>query len=243
MAVFLDGRRIERVGLDADDTLWHNETLYQETQRELVTLLEVHGSADRIREHLLSVEQRNLARYGYGIKSFVLSMIEAALDLAEGALDPNTIERILALGKRMLSADVVLLPGVRETVERLARHVPLWLITKGDLRDQHDKLDRSGLKDLFEHVDVVAEKTRETYARILNERATVPETFLMVGNSPRSDIEPVLALGGQAVQIPYHVLWEHENSRSNHEGAPPWPVVQGLSELLTLLGLESEGGH
>ena len=237
MAVFYRGQRIDRIGFDADDTLWHNESFYQESQRELETLLQDCGPPQRVREHLLSVEQRNLSRYGYGIKSFVLSMIEAALELTQGDLNGDTVERILALGKRMLSADVILLSGARETVVELATHVPLWLITKGDLRDQLVKLDRSGLREHFEHVAVVAEKTQETYAGILDERDTAPEGFLMVGNSPRSDIEPVLALGGHAIQVPYHVLWEHENSQTISEGPPPWPVLQSLAELLPHLGL------
>ena len=239
MAVFFRGQRIHVIGLDADDTLWHNETLYQESQRELETLLEAHAPPQRVRDGLLAVEQRNLGRYGYGIKSFVLSMIETAVEMTGGEVDGTTVERILALGKRMLSADVALLPGVRKTVERLSEHVPLWLITKGDLRDQQAKLDRSGLRPFFEHVAIVPEKTRATYANILDERDETSEGFLMVGNSPRSDIEPVLALGGQAVQVPYHVLWEHENSRTNPDGSTPWQVVGTLGELLPLLGLEA----
>jgi len=224
--------RIEAIGIDADDTLWHNEPLYQETQQRLVDGLARFASSDEVKAHLLSTERGNLALYGYGIKSFILSMIETALDFGGDEIDHQTIQEILRLGRTMIAADVVLLPHVRETVSLLAHTYPLWLITKGDLLDQRRKLDRSGLAPYFVEVDVVTEKTAEVYAKLLNERGVDPQCFVMVGNSPRSDIQPVVSLGGTAILVPYHVMWEHEASSDE---PPPHHVIDHFGELPGLL--------
>ena len=214
----MTNRRFAAIGIDADDTLWHNEPLYQEAQTILVELLATRLDERRTRTRLLATEQRNVGAYGYGIKSFVLSMIEVAVEAHDGVVPSPILARILELGREMIDAPVELLPGVEKALQRLAATYPLWLITKGDLRDQWAKLERSRLVSLFAHVDVVSEKTEAVYADLLRRRGVPPSRFVMVGNSPRSDIEPVVAIGATAVLIPYHVLWEHEDGALDLEG-------------------------
>ncbi len=198
------------VALDADDTLWHNETIFVETQAAFRDLLAAYHPPEWIEARLQEAEIRNLAHYGYGIKGFLLSMVETALDLTEDRASGAEIRRILELGHEMLYHPVTLLDGVAEAVEALARTHRLALVTKGDLLDQEAKLARSGLGDAFQAVEVVSEKNPATYARLMARLGVAPDRFLMVGNSLRSDILPVLDAGGSAVYIPYHTTWAHE---------------------------------
>ena len=226
-------QRLEWIGFDADDTLWHNERLYHDSERDLARLLAECAAADEVSSRLLAVERRNLPKYGYGIKSFVLSMIETAIDIGGDRTGATTIGEILALGKRMLDADVDLLPGAADTVRTLSERARLVLVTKGDLRDQRAKLERSGLEPYFDHIEIVPEKTPETYAAILARLGVAADRFAMVGNSPRSDILPVLAVGAVAVHVPYPLLWAHEEVDG---GLPPGvPVIDDLSALPAVL--------
>jgi putative hydrolase of the HAD superfamily len=198
------------IAFDADDTLWHSENLYAATQAQLRQLLSGYADADQIDRTLHEVEMRNLASYGYGIKGFALSMIEAALVLSGGQIQGHEIQHVLDLAKQMLATKVQLLDHAADVVARLAASYPLMLITKGDLFDQESKIEQSGLKPYFRHVEIVSAKTPERYSRLLAKYQIQPARFLMIGNSLRSDILPIIELGGQAIHIPYHITWAHE---------------------------------
>jgi putative hydrolase of the HAD superfamily len=207
---------IDVIALDADDTLWHNETLYSSTQARFRELLARYDQGELTEKALYETEMRNLRSYGYGIKSFTLSMIETAIELTGGRICGDEVQEIIDMAKEMLRAPVHLLDHVAEVIPELAARCPLMLITKGDLLDQETKLARSGLGDYFRHVEVVAAKTSEVYQSLLDRYNISPERFLMVGNSLRSDVLPVVALGARAVHIPYPLTWTHENM----EGQP-----------------------
>ena len=226
------------IGFDADDTLWHNESLFALTQARFRELLAPYGDAELIDRQLYVVESRNLEHFGYGIKGFTLSMIETAVELTEGRIDGAAVGQILDWGRAMLAAPVELLPGVEAVLTELAETYPLLLITKGDLFDQESKLARSGVADFFRHVEIVREKDAAVYARILDKYAIEPQRFLMVGNSVRSDILPVLAIGGCAAHIPYAITWQHEVGHVAQEDADGFfhlPNVAALPALLAQL--------
>lgn len=201
---------ITTVGLDADDTLWHNETLFRLTHGRFVDLLSAHGDAVSIEARLAETEKRNLRLYGYGVKGFTLSMIETAMELCDGAAPPEVVREILAAGREMLGHPVEPLPGVDEALAALSERYRLVLITKGDLMDQERKVAASGLGDLFAAVEIVSEKDRSTYDRVFARHGTGPEEAVMVGNSMRSDVLPALEAGAFAVHIPYALTWAHE---------------------------------
>lgn len=198
------------IAFDGDDTLWHNETLFAATQEKFTGLLTAYTGEDDIHERLYETERRNLRLFGYGIKGFTLSMIETALELTDRQIQASDIERILGWGKAMLGHPVEPLEGVREALTNLQGDYRLMVITKGDLFDQENKVARSGLADFFWRVEIVSEKDEATYRGILDRHDLDPETFLMVGNSLRSDIQPVLSLGSKAVHIEYEITWDHE---------------------------------
>lgn len=201
---------IRLVGFDGDDTLWRSEDYYRAAQREFEQVLARYVDLDDAHARLYAVEKRNLALFGYGAKGMTLSMLEAAYTLTEGRVASADMHRIVELGKSLLCHPVELLPGIREAVEAIAREHAIVLITKGDLFHQEAKVRASGLADLFHRIEIVSEKDASTYARVLDEFGLAPSQFLMVGNSLRSDIAPVLALGGWGVHMPYHVTWVHE---------------------------------
>jgi putative hydrolase of the HAD superfamily len=201
---------VDVVAFDADDTLWHSESLFAVTEERVADLLAPYVDPDTLERELLAVERRNLAVYGYGVKGFTLSLVETALAVTGGRITTDEVATILSWGKELLSHPVDLLDGVEETLHDLARDHRLALITKGDLFHQESKIAESGLGELFEHVAVVAEKDEVTYTRFARQLAVEPGRLLVVGNSLRSDVLPVLAIGGRAVHIPYHVTWAHE---------------------------------
>ncbi len=223
------------VGLDGDDTLWQNETRFILTQEELRELLRRHVPKADVDAHLDEVEMRNLAVYGYGVKSFTLSMIETAIEVTEGRIPAADLEIILGWGKRMLMQPTELLDGVEGAVRELSAHYDLLLITKGDLFDQESKLARSGLADHFLGVEIVSEKNAASYRAILERRGIKPEEFVMVGNSPRSDILPVLEVGGRAVHIPYHVTWRHEDVPEDSYPKTGWYRLKTIGEVAGFL--------
>lgn len=203
---------IRLVGFDGDDTLWHSEGFYQAVHDEFERLLAAYvdlGDA-RVHERLLQTEQRNIRLFGYGAKGMTLSMIETAIEITGERISASDIHRLLSLGKEVLSHPVELLPGIREAVEAVARDFQIVLITKGDLFHQEAKVAGSGLGELFHRIEIVSEKNPDTYRRVLSEFELEPAQFAMVGNSLRSDIEPVIELGGWGVYMPYHVTWAHE---------------------------------
>lgn len=202
---------IRVIAFDADDTLWHNEPYYRDAEAAFRRMLASYHEEDWIQERLFSTEMRNLGHFGYGIKSFVLSMIETAVELTEGRVSGPEIQAIMDLGKGMLAHPVELLPHVENTLRALQGRYRLMVITKGDLLDQEGKLARSGLDSHFTAVEVVSEKDEAVYRAILARYQIEPAEFLMVGNSLKSDILPVVALGAQAVHIPYATTWIHEH--------------------------------
>lgn len=202
--------RFSMIAFDADDTLWHNERLYAAAQTRFKQLLAHYHDPQWIEERLYEAEMRNLPHFGYGIKSFALSMIETAVELTEGRVSGQDILTLVETAKAMLAADVELLDHVAATVRTLAATHTLMIITKGDLLDQESKVARSGLAASFDHIEIVSQKTPESYAAVLRRVGVTPDAFLMVGNSLRSDILPVLALGAQAVYVPCALTWAHE---------------------------------
>ena len=202
--------QLETIAFDADDTLWENETLYQEAQNKLKVILSPWQSFQQIDSVLYETEQRNMPLYGYGIKAFTLSMIEAAIQISDGEITSHEISQIINIAKSMLTSEVILRPHAKKTLEELSKDHQLMMITKGDLLDQSRKLERSGLAHHFNFVEIINDKTPQTYIDIFHKYGLDPKTFLMVGNSLRSDIQPVLELGGKAVHIPAGTTWEHE---------------------------------
>ncbi len=198
------------IGFDADDTLWHNESLYQETIERFIQMLSDYAPAGVVQERLDAIEARNLKYYGYGITGFTLSLIESAIDVSGGRIPSPDLLQLTQLSRQMIDAEVRLLERVEASLESLASRYSLLLITKGDLMHQHSKLERSGLSRFFDFVEVVSDKTTQIYAGVLERLAVKPDRFLMVGNSLRSDILPVLEMGGSAVYIPYELVWQHE---------------------------------
>ena len=211
MAPDVDLSAITTIGLDGDDTLWDSESHFVLTTKRFADLLEPWiPTLDEVEERLLDVERRNLALLGYGVKAFTLSMIETAIEVSEGNVPASHIRQILEWGKEVLDHPVELLDGVTETIDRLARSFRLILITKGDLFHQESKVARSGIAESFSAIEIVSEKDPDTYRRVLERHDVDPAEFLMVGNSVRSDVLPVIEIGGRAVYIPYHVTWALE---------------------------------
>lgn len=207
------------IGFDADDTLWHNEIFFDRAHQHFCQLLSQTHPAEEVERVLFATEMRNLELYGYGIKSFTLSSIETAIALTNGRISTAEIRQIILLGQEMLSHPIDLLDGVTETLASLSAEHMLILITKGDLRDQERKLAESGLADRFHHIEIVSEKTPATYERILKMHAIAPQRFFMIGNSLRSDVIPVLKLGGASAHVPYPLTWQHE--RVDHPPVAP----------------------
>jgi putative hydrolase of the HAD superfamily len=217
------------LGFDADDTLWHNESVFNLTQDRFLGLLGDFAARDHLSERLLTIELRNLRHYGYGVKSFTLSMIETALELTGETIPSHVVAEILEIGRAMLDHPVEPLPAVRETLERLARRHALVLITKGDLLDQENKLARSGLGDFFDGVEIVSEKTAATYSRAFARHGAMQGEAAMFGNSVRSDILPAIEAGFWGVHIPYAVTWAHEQAEAP-TGSPMYVRLASIAE-------------
>lgn len=201
---------IKVIGLDADDTLWVNETFFREAEKEFSKLLSRFETPNKIDQELFKIEIANLPVYGYGIKAFVLSMLEAGLKISNGKLTTEEVEAILHIGKKMINHPVELLEGVTETLSALEHRYRLILITKGDLLDQERKLAKSDLVHYFHHIEVLSEKNEENYSALLNQLNVKPSEFLMVGNSLKSDVLPLVNIKSQAVHVPFHTTWQHE---------------------------------
>jgi len=208
---------IELVGLDADDTLWHNEGHFNAMEDRFCELMEPWCDAKGVSAALLEKERENIDLLGYGGKAFTISIIETAVEISRGEIDGVRIGKIVQLGRDLLEHPVELLDGVPEAIAELDEDFRLVLITKGDINHQKSKLVRSGLVDAFERVDIVAEKDPPTYARLLSHLRVVPDAFCMVGNSVRSDILPVLQIGGSGVHVPYPTTWELEHAEVDDE--------------------------
>lgn len=201
---------IKVIGFDADDTLWVNETYFRETEERFAELLEGYETKNKVDQELFKMEMANLESYGYGVKGFMLSMIESALELSNNRIPQNTIAKILELGKEMIARPVELLDGVEEVLSSLVDRYRLIVLTKGDLLDQERKLERSGLSRYFHHVEVLSDKKEANYSKLLAHLKIEVSEFLMVGNSLKSDVLPILNIGAKAVHVPFHTTWVHE---------------------------------
>lgn len=198
------------IAFDADDTLWHNEPYFDEAQAKFCELFQDYASKQEILQLILNHQVKNLPLYGFGIKAFTLSMIESALALTNHQINGLVIEKIIAIGKDLLQKPVELLPNVTEVLEELKGKYKLVVATKGDLKDQHRKLHDSGLGHYFHHIEVMSDKTDLDYHKMLSRLDCLPENFIMIGNSLKSDVLPVLNIGGIGIHIPYHTTWEYE---------------------------------
>ena len=219
------------VGFDGDDTLWHSETRFHVTQGEFRDLLSRHVPDVDVDVRLAEMEMKNLGIYGYGVKSFTLSMLETAIELTAGRIPASDLEVILGWGKRMLMEPTELLDGVEDTLRGLSARCDLLLITKGDLFDQESKLARSGLGEKFLGVEILSEKNAESYRGVFQRRGIDPADFVMVGNSLRSDVVPVVELGGHALYIPYVVTWAHEQVADEHLPKVGWRQLASIREV------------
>jgi putative hydrolase of the HAD superfamily len=229
------------VGFDGDDTLWHSETRFHVTQGEFRDLLRRHVPDADIDARLADMEMKNLAIYGYGVKSFTLSMLETAIELTEARIPTDDLNVILGWGKRMLMEPTELLAGVEETLREMSGRYDMLLITKGDLFDQESKLARSGLGDLFLGVEILSEKNVDSYRGVFERRGVRPQEFVMVGNSLRSDVVPVVELGGRAFHIPYVVTWAHEEVPADRLPANGWRRLATIRDLPSALANLSDG--
>ncbi|KAE9632586.1 HAD family hydrolase [Parasedimentitalea maritima] len=231
-------RTLTTIGFDADDTLWHNERFFRITQQRFAELLEDHTPLDMdpelLSERLLAAEKRNLGRYGYGVKGFTLSMIETAIEVTDARVPASVIHELIEAGQMMLSFPIELLPHARDAVTAVASSHRVILVTKGDLLDQERKLAQSGLGDLFSAVEIVSEKTPEAYNEIFQRHGDGANRAMMVGNSMRSDVMPVLAAGGWGTYVPHGLTWEIEQA-SAPEGDPRYREIVDLSELANLV--------
>lgn len=223
---------IEVIALDGDDTLWHSEQLFADTQAAFRELLAPYVDLDEaeLDSRLVDVERRNLPTFGYGVKAFTLSLIETAIEITKGEIPSRDLQSVLDLGKVLLDHPVQLLDGVADAVDALTDRYRVMVLTKGDLLHQESKVARSGLADLLWQVEIVSEKDEATYQRVLRRWGVEPATFVMVGNSVRSDVLPVLAIGARAVHVPYHVTWVLEEAETDPD-VYDFPVLASISEL------------
>ncbi|GAA4289460.1 HAD family hydrolase [Aestuariibaculum suncheonense] len=228
-------QNIKVIGFDADDTLWVNETYFREAETTFGNLLSEYETLNKLDQELFKKEIDNLPLYGYGVKAFVLSMVESALEQSNYDVSPKTIEAILNIGKDMLNKPVELLDGVEEVLEVLSKKYRLILATKGDLLDQERKLEKSGLTKYFHHIEVLSDKKEANYSKLLNHLDINPSEFLMVGNSLKSDVLPLVNIKAHAVHVPFHTTWAHEQVSEKETNGKNYKTISSLKELITLL--------
>ncbi|MGY0392331.1 HAD family hydrolase [Bizionia sp. KMM 8389] len=231
----VDYSNIKVIGFDADDTLWVNETYFREAEVAFGKLLAPYETLNKIDQELFKAHMRNLPLYGYGIKGFTLSMVETALDISNNNLPSKTVKAILDIGKDMLEKPIALLDGVEDVLKSLASKYTLIVATKGDLLDQERKLEMSGLLDYFHHIEVLSDKKEANYSRLLNHLDIKPSEFLMIGNSLRSDILPLVNLKAQAIHVPFHTTWVHEQVADHETEGKSYITVKNLKSVLELL--------
>ena len=226
---------IKVIGFDADDTLWVNETYFRDAESEFAKLLNRFETENKIDQELFKMEMKNLPVYGYGVKGFVLSMVEMALELSNNTVSNTTINKILEIGKNMINKPVELLEGVEEVLRELSKKYRLIVVTKGDLLDQERKLEKSGLLDYFHHIEVLSDKKEDNYSRLLKHLDIKPKHFLMLGNSLKSDVLPLIAIGAEAIHIPFHTTWAHEDVTVNANESKSYRTLKNLSEVISIL--------
>jgi putative hydrolase of the HAD superfamily len=225
---------IKVIGFDADDTLWVNEPYYREAEEQFIQLVSSYGVNGNIAGALFETEISNLRLYGYGIKAFMLSLVESAIQLTEEGVSSRDISRIIGIGKSMLERPIELLDDVKHVLHSLAPHYRLIVATKGDLLDQERKMHKSGIADYFHHIEVMSDKKELQYVQLLKHLDIAPEAFLMIGNSLKSDIIPPLELGAWGVYVPYHTTWAHEEVDQEPESKRFFQVEQ-LNQVLNLI--------
>jgi putative hydrolase of the HAD superfamily len=230
----VDYSAIKVVGFDADDTLWVNETYFREAEAEFTSLLDGFETKNKIDQELFKMEMKNLEIYGYGVKGFMLSMIESAIEISNNTVSQATITKMLNLGKKMISQPVELLEGVNEVLEELSGKYRLIVLTKGDLLDQERKIERSGLSKYFHHVEVLSDKKEENYINLLEHLEIDVHEFLMLGNSLKSDVLPLLNIGAKAVHVPFHTTWQHEEVTVEDEDIK-YLKINKLTDILKYL--------
>ena len=215
--------------------LWVNETYFREAELEFGKLMQQYETINTIDQELFKIEIENLPIYGYGIKGFVLSMVEAALKLSNNQVSNETMAAIIDIGKTMLNKPVELLEGVEQTLAALSKNYRIIMATKGDLLDQERKLEKSGLIKYFHHIEVMSDKKEQDYSKLLNHLDIQPEQFLMVGNSLKSDILPLVHIGSHAIHVPFHTTWQHEQVSAKDLDNKEYQTIQSLPELLKLI--------
>ena len=228
-------QNIKVIGFDADDTLWVNETYFREAEKTFANLLSKYETPNKIDQELFRMEIDNLPLYGYGVKAFTLSMVESALELSNHNISTKTIEAILNIGKDMLNKPVELLDGVEEVLKALSKKYRLILASKGDLLDQERKLEKSGLTDYFHHIEVLSDKKEANYSKLLNHLDINPSEFLMIGNSLKSDVLPLVNIKAHAIHVPFHTTWAHEEVTEKEKNGKAYKTISSLTSLLKLL--------
>jgi len=225
---------IKVIAFDADDTLWVNEPYFRETEDHFCSLLEDYLPHHTILQELFKTEMDNLSLYGYGIKGFMLSMIETASRITNNNLNPNILQKIIVLGKEMLEKPIELLDGVEEVLQQLQGKYKLVVATKGDLLDQERKLKKSGIEHYFHHIEIMSDKQEADFAKLIKHLDIQPNEFLILGNSLISDVLPVLAIGGHGVHIPFHITWEHEKTDVQIDD-PNFKQLKNIKDILSYL--------
>lgn len=225
---------IKVIAFDADDTLWVNEPYFREVEHQFAILLSSFETENKINQELLIKELKNLELYGYGVKGFVLSMIEAAIEISNNKISSKEITQILDFGKNMLNKPIELLVGVEEVLKKLSLKYKLILATKGDLLDQERKLKKSGLIKYFDHIEVLSDKKEENYTRLIDFLDIQPSEFLMIGNSLKSDVLPLVKIGAETIHVPYHTTWALEEV-AYHDEEDSFKTVSSLTEILEFL--------
>jgi len=233
--VEIDYSNIKVIGFDADDTLWVNETYFREAEEDVGRLLSHYETPNKIDQELFKMEMKNLSTYGYGVKGFVLSMVELAIDVSNGQVSNSIVSKILNIGKDMINKPIELLDGVEKVLITLSKHYRLIVATKGDLLDQERKLEKSGLLQYFHHIEVLSEKQEANYEKLLLHLDINPAEFLMIGNSLKSDILPVVNIGASAIHIPFHTTWQHENVSKEQTHGKSYKTIDHLIEILDVL--------
>jgi putative hydrolase of the HAD superfamily len=228
-------KNIKVIGFDADDTLWVNETYFREAELEFAKLMAPYETANKIDQELFKKEIENLPLYGYGVKGFVLSMVEMAVEISNNSVSNNTIVKILNIGKQMLNAPVELLDGVEDVLKTLSKKYKLIVLTKGDLLDQERKLEKSNLISYFHHIEVMSDKQDANYSKVLDHLDITPSEFLMIGNSLKSDILPLVNIGAEAIHVPFHTTWLHEQVNEKETKDKAFKTITSLSELKMML--------
>ncbi|MCG1036320.1 HAD family hydrolase [Polaribacter sargassicola] len=226
---------IKVIAFDADDTLWVNETYFRDAEHQFAKLLAKYETQNKIDQELFKKEIDNLPLYGYGIKGFVLSMVESALELSNYQISQKTIESILNIGKEMLEKPIELLDGIEDVLEKLQGKYKLIVATKGDLLDQERKLEKSNLLQYFHHVEVMSDKKEKDYEKLIRHLDIKPSEFLMIGNSLKSDVLPLLAIGASAIHVPFHTTWAHEEVNDKEKDNVAYKTLTNIKEIISFI--------